>query len=368
MRLPEISQPLCTALQLALLAVFQDAGIKPHAVVGHSSGEIAAAVAAGYITSSQAIKIAYYRGKASSKAKYDAPVGMLVAGVGPENVASYLAGTSVQVACFNSPTNLTLSGWRSDLEALQSKIKTDGHFARLLHVDAAYHSKFMDQAAEEYQELLDKLVEWPEYLGELLPMYSSTTGKEMEGAPGSTYWTRNMTSPVMFSQATQLMLSEPNGVDLLVELGPSNALAGPINQIKAALSKSTEYAPAWKRGGEAIDTLLSLAGKLYLTGAPIDLGKINQDRSDSEPSVIVDLPNYSWNHSTKYWHESEASKDWRFRKFLHHDLLGSKILSTPWTQPVWKKSLSLPDFPWLRDHRVCTSQELYDHSFTNNFN
>ncbi|GLB09061.1 hypothetical protein AtubIFM57258_004972 [Aspergillus tubingensis] len=65
---------------------------------------------------------------------------------------------------------------------------------------------------------------------------------------------------------------------------------------------------------------------------------------------VSDLPNYQWNHSVKYWHESESSHDWRFRKFPYHDLLGSKILGSPWTNPTWKYVLRLSDISWLRDH------------------
>jgi hypothetical protein len=87
-------------------------------------------------------------------------------------------------------------------------------------------------------------------------------------------------------------------------------------------------------------------------GAPVQLAAINQDHELQSPSFIYDLPNYSWNHSTKYWYESEASVDWRHRKFVHHDLLGGKILGIPWTEPQWKKVLVLNEHPWLRDHKV----------------
>src|SRR5690606_13863376 len=65
-----------------------------------------------------------------------------------------------------------------------------------------------------------------------------------------------------------------------------------------------------------------------------------------------DLPNYSWNHSTKYWHESESSKDWRFRPFPHHELLGTKIFGTPWSNPSWKKTIDISALPWIKDHKM----------------
>lgn len=322
--------------------------------MGHSSGEIAAAVAAGHITPAQAIKIAYYRGKATSGAKYQTPVGMLAVGLGVEKVQPYLSNTSIEIACINSPESITLSGKRSELASIESTLKDDGHFARLLQVDAAYHSMYMAIIASQYQDLLERQVEWPGLSGEHAAMFSSTTGKKVDRSLGPSYWVQNMVSPVLFNQAVQEMISQPEGVDLLIEIGPSNALAGPINQIKKAVSVSIDYTSAWKRGPDALETMLELAGRLFTMGCSINLAQMNEDSNSRSPSVIVDLPNYVWNHATKYWHESESSMDWRFRKFVHHDLLGNKVLGTPWTQPVWKKVVRLQDLPWLRDHKVIT--------------
>lgn len=354
LRLPEISQPLVTALQLAILAVFDASGISCSAVVGHSSGEIAAAVAAGYLTLEQAIKVAYYRGKAASGVTYEAPVGMMAAGLGPDAIRPYLGGTSIQIACINSPQGVTLSGNKSELVEMEKKLKEDGYFARLLLVDAAYHSRHMVPVGRKYQDLLEQHVEWPEspdHVVERAIMFSSTTGKTVAEAPGPAYWVKNMVSPVLFSQAVHNMITqETDGVDYLVEIGPSNALSGPVSQIKKAASSSIEYTSAWKRGPEAVQTMLESAGKLFTIGCPIRLAPFNEDDEPNSPVFISDLPNYSWNHSTKYWHEAESSIDWRYRKFIHHDLLGSKILGTPWSRPIWKNVLRISEVTWLRDH------------------
>src|SRR5690554_3284730 len=56
------SQTVCTALQLALYTLLKSWNIQPTCVIGHSSGEIAAAFAAGKLSMEQAIVAAYYRG------------------------------------------------------------------------------------------------------------------------------------------------------------------------------------------------------------------------------------------------------------------------------------------------------------------
>ena len=353
LQLPEISQPLVTALQLAILAVFDASGVSCHATVGHSSGEIAAAVTAGYLTPEQAIKIAYYRGKATSKVTNETPVGMMAAGLGPEAIFPYLSGTSLEIACINCPQAVTLSGNKLALNAVEQKLKEDGHFARLLLVNAAYHSKHMASVASKYQGYLEQNIQWSNVSGcgqDRKMMVSSTTGKKVCEILGPTYWVRNMVSPVLFSQAMHSMIAETNGVDCLLEIGPSNALSGPVNQIKKAVSSSIQYISAWKRGPEAAETLLEAAGKLYNIGCPMTLSAFNEDSGRNAPVFISDLPNYSWNHSIKYWHETESSIDWRYRKFIHHDLLGSKILGTPWSRPIWKNVLKVSEVTWLRDH------------------
>ncbi|KAJ5809731.1 polyketide synthase [Penicillium pulvis] len=350
---PELSQPLVTALQLALLAVFKASGVVPQAVVGHSSGEIAAAVAAGYLSPEQAILIAYYRGKATSEAVYEVPVGMMAVGLGPDQVLPYLEDTTVEVACVNSPQSVTLSGTKSELVAIEERVKDAGYFARLLRVDAAYHSRHMKTVAGCYEELLKQHIEWPDHnRDEKTIMVSSTTGATLTKPPGPAYWVANMVSPVLFSQAAQELVAGAEAMDYLLEIGPSDALSGPINQIKKAASSSVEYGSAWKRGAIAVSTLLHAAGTLFTMGYPISLMAFNDDAADTTPVFVSDLPNYQWNHTVKYWHESESSLDWRYRKFPYHDLLGSKILGSPWTHPVWKNVLRLSDTTWLRDHTL----------------
>lgn len=152
---------------------------------------------------------------------------------------------------------------------------------------------------------------------------------------------------------------EEGGADHLIELGPSGALAGPIKQIKQQLphiQSSIQYSPALERSRNSTVPLFDLAGKMFFAGVDIDLSNVNclSSSGPSKPKVIIDLPNYQWNHSIKYWHESLASTDWRYRKFPVHDLLGTKVLGTSWKAPSWRRMLRLKDVPWIRDHTIGT--------------
>lgn len=335
--------------------------------MGHSSGEIAAACAAGFITREEAIKIAYFRGQAAFDCDDESKpaLGMLAVGLGANEVHQYLVGSEhlVQIACYNSSNSVTLSGDLLELEQIKSQIVEDRHFARLLQVDLAYHSKFMADIGERYGKLLLENCEAPLKGNKSTTMFSSVSGYKQDQECDGKYWLGNAVNPVRFEQATSAMLSGAEAADFLIELGPSGALAGPIAQIKKAMPSQgahIQYCAASTRGKDAVKALFDVAGLLFISGGSLDVSKVNEQEPDHEepkPSVIVDLPNYIWNHSTKYWHESESSKDWRFRQFPHHDLLGSKVLGTSWHAPSWKKILRVEDLPWLKDHKVSCAQE-----------
>ena len=363
LRQPEFSQPLVTALQLVLLDVLRRWGVEPQSVVGHSSGEIAASCAAGYLSEEDAIKAAFYRGQSAKNRKRDETeaVGMLAVGLGADTVNEYLADAQgqVQIACYNSPKSVTLSGAVVSLQLIKDKLVQDGHFARMLLVDLAYHSKFMTEIGEDYEALLQQNFEPLSRKYGSVDLFSSVSGQKMSGPADAKYWKDNMVSPVKFDEACREMLSARNAPNFLIELGPSGALAGPFSQINESVGtegSKAQYCPALSRGADSINSLFKIAGELFVAGANITLSEVNSEHDSSLPlpSVIVDLPNYAWNHKNKYWHESQASKDWRFRPFPEHDLLGTKILATPWGAPSFRKTLLLERLPWLKDHKMGT--------------
>ncbi|KAI0883761.1 reducing type I polyketide synthase [Annulohypoxylon maeteangense] len=362
LREPEFSQPLVTALQLAYLGVLSDWGIAPVAVVGHSSGEIAAAVAAGYLTAEEGIKTAFFRGQAAKQLPPKQPLGMLAVGISAEKLEEYIdaRGDSVQVACFNSPRSLTLSGTVPALERVKEKLQSDKHFARMLQVDFAYHSRYMEAIGNRYAEMLQRHCQFTTEKSGPTTMFSSVYGAQMKGPADAAYWVQNMTSEVRFDQAVSSMLESEDAPNFFVEIGPSNTLAGPMAQIFESVShigSQPSYVSAAKRGPETLTSLYSVAGRLFGAGGTVNLASVNEYSSKNEPpTTLIDLPNYSWNHSKKYWHENLSSKDWRYRPFIRHDLLGTKILGTSWHSPIWKNILRLGDHPWLADHKV--SQEV----------
>ena len=136
----EYSQPICTALQIALVNLLATWSITPSAVVGHSSGEIAASYATGALTMREAIVTAYYRGYVCKSSQRVG--GMAAVGMGKQEVSTYLV-EGVQIACENSVSSVTLSGDLDILEKVMSNIKQElpEVLVRKLQVEMAYHSR-----------------------------------------------------------------------------------------------------------------------------------------------------------------------------------------------------------------------------------
>jgi acyl transferase domain-containing protein len=135
-----ISQPLCIAIQIALFNLLRSWGIRPDAVVGHSSGEIVAAYASGALNMKEAILIAFWRGQSLLVGQSDGS--MTAVEMSEEDIQPHLS-EHVCVACVNSPSNVTLSGDETALAELVAKLKQERPtlFARTLPVDHAYHSR-----------------------------------------------------------------------------------------------------------------------------------------------------------------------------------------------------------------------------------
>ncbi|KJZ77319.1 hypothetical protein HIM_03043 [Hirsutella minnesotensis 3608] len=343
------AQPLCTAIQIALVNLLVKFGVTPSIIVGHSSGEIAGAYAAGALTASEAILCGYYRGKAT-QCRHEAPKGgMAAVGLGQDGIARHLVD-GVVVACENSPRSVTLSGEEDALEQTLRAIKAElpSTFTRRLHVDMAYHSHHMQEIGGAYENMLNRHLSGKKAT---VPFYSTVTGQQVSASttfdPG--YWRRNLESPVLFSTAVQSFLDElhPHGA-IFLEIGPHSTLRGPLRQILQTYSgKSCDYVPTMARGCDSTVAILTAAGKLYAHGCAVDFSFINPPAP-----ILTDLPTYPWHHTTELWNEGRISRAWRQKKHLHHELLGSICIETSDLEPVWRNVLRNLEVPWLKDHKV----------------
>ncbi|KAH8884913.1 beta-ketoacyl synthase domain-containing protein [Thozetella sp. PMI_491] len=339
----EFSQPCLAAIQISLVDLLHSWNITPAAVVGHSSGETAAAYASGAITAEEAFLLAYYRGQITPYLKAAHSGGMAAVGLGRTRVQKHLQ-PGVIIGCENSPLSVTLSGEKEVLKSVMEQIKAQypDVFVRALHVECGYHSHHMQAVKPNYEARLAGKIHARR---PTVPFYSSVTGTVHHDL-SSDYWARNLVSPVLFDTAVRAVLADiPSPI--FVEIGPHAALAGPLRQTVQAEGKTAPYIPTLVRGEDGLVCVLKTAGQLWLAGHSIEIGLVNP-----KGQLLTDLPTYPWHYDAEYWAESRISSAWRFKKFDHHELLGTRILESSDSDPVWRCRLRVSDVPWLRDHVV----------------
>lgn len=362
------SQPLCTIVQIAIVDLLHSWGVIPSAVVGHSSGEIAAAYCWGAISCEDAWKIAYIRGALSYRRSQDESLprgSMLAVGKGLHDVQKYIEDVrkgKVVIACINSPSSTTVSGDVAGIAELQDSLVERSIFVRRLKVDNAYHSHHMEAVAQSYLEALRECV--PKQPWKTMKMSSSVTGKTISAADlGPEYWVTNLLSQVRFSEALMNILTQSHkrrragseiALDLLVEIGPHSALEGPAKQIMADQKlEGISYQSVLLRDKDSIKTALSCAGTLFINGAPVDIERINNPRGTRlSRRLLIDLPTYAWDHSRAYWAESRRSKRYRFRSSPRRALLGTRTPDCSDIEPQWRNYLRASENPWIPDHQI----------------
>ncbi|KAK4503143.1 hypothetical protein PRZ48_006570 [Zasmidium cellare] len=358
-----LSQPCCTAIQIAIVDLLATWGLQPQAVCGHSSGEIAAAYAAGILTANEALKVAYFRGfhvEALRKSRPDLKGAMLAVGISAEDALDFIeSGENVAVACYNSPQSATLSGDAEDVLRVKARLDDKGIFARKLDVDVAYHSVHMKLVETSYHEALDIQ---PKSSKDGICLYSSVTEELLDGTDmGPSYWTQNLISPVRFSQALTKLLKlrdswitpGASGTTLVTEIGPHAALKGPITQIvkAAAVGGSTIYQNSLKRGEHGPTNLLELSGQAHERGAAVCFSRINEaDVAAPTPQLLSGLPKYLWNREKSHWAESRRSAAYRHRLMPKHDILGSPTMDSIDSEPSWRVHLRMSSIPWVTGH------------------
>lgn len=369
----ELSQPLCTVLQIAVFELLATWDIHPQAVFGHSSGEIAAAYASGALSLKDAMKASYYLGFWCSNIKKVAPEykgAMLTVGLSEEAAASYIRDLPVEVgktviACVNSPSSVTISGDAEAINHLEVVFTEAGVFARKLRVDTAYHSHHIEKVAESYRCTLRDVKPLPWFKAKF---FSSVTGTFL-GSPSTLngdYWVTNMVSQVKFLPAVRSFANDlaTNGKghfsNMIVEIGPHSALSGPLREsLNSPLTPkvTSVYFASILRKKNSVESLLSLAGNAFARGCVPNYNAINP-KSGSKPRVLVDLPKYPWDHSTTYWYESRISSDYRLRTRPKHPLLGAPSMDWNPLKPSWRNIIRMAELPWVEGHGI-QSEILY---------
>lgn len=308
--------------------------------------------------------VAYYRGYVVGNSKSENSGAMMAAGLSKESADTEIdrlcLTASIKVACINSSESVTISGDASGIDKMLAELTSCGISGRNLNTDGrAYHSHHMTFLGEEYEDLLQQGVgAFPMPAGPYDTVWiSSVYAEAVSGKILSSYWRKNLKSPVRFSDALVQLLK--GSQFHLVKIGSHSALEMSIKQACKKLEISDakyHYSSVLSRGKNGVYCALNLMGKFFLSGHNISFAKVNHVETSvstgTQGKVLTDLPPYPWTYDQTLFSESRSSRELRHRRYGHHDLLGIQTIGSSGLVTTWRNMLRVRDIPWVGSHRL----------------
>ncbi|MCK2237258.1 MULTISPECIES: type I polyketide synthase [unclassified Crossiella] len=323
-----VVQPTLFAVQVALAELWRSYDVRPDAVIGHSVGEVAAAVVSGALSLADGVRVVTARSRLA--AALAEPGVMAVLELRAEEVAAVAAGLSdVDIAVHNAPEQTVVAGPAGSVARLVERVEASGRMARLVKVDVASHSARVEPVlpalAAELRGLRGRKPE--------IPFYSTVS--ERPAFDGG-YWVANLRQPVRFADAVTKALAEGYGVFL--EIAPHPVLAQAITETARAHGSEPVVLASLRRDEPERAQLRHELGRLRLAGHPLP-------RSKGTPA---ELPTTPWRHQP-YW---VAPSRRRGALPAGHPFLGTHLELPEDGRHLWSAEVGLEALPWLTDHRV----------------
>ncbi|MGW5719835.1 beta-ketoacyl synthase N-terminal-like domain-containing protein [Amycolatopsis sp. NPDC003865] len=317
------TQLVLFGMHLALAGLWRAHGVTPAAVVGHSMGEVAAAVVAGALEPADGLRVMATRARLLAELDRGGAGAMALVELSPHELAEF---PDVTVAVYASPTQCTVSGAADQIDALVGYAENLGRLARRLPVGGAGHSAAVDAVLGRFRAGLGELrPREPE-----IPCYTTVSQDPRETPVFDVeYWAANLRRPVRFSQA--LTAAAEDGHTVFVEVSPHPIALAAVEQTTGAPALPS----ASRKIGERTAFLTTLA-RLHVDGRPGALA--------ARPRTAgVDLPGPVWRHR-RFWPKRRA------RAHGGHPLLGVHI-GHPGGD-LWRGDVGTEALPWLADHTV----------------
>jgi acyl transferase domain-containing protein len=286
----EVAQITIAALQFGLAALWGSWGVEPHAVVGHSMGEVVAACVAGALDRRDAFELLLNRARIAE------PVarGGAMASIGlPEAEVAPLVARAcarVGVAAVNGPRSTTVSGEVPAVAEVVAAARARGARTQRLAVEYAFHSPLLAGCAGKLAAAVAHL----RPRGGDLALYSTTTGGRIgHDALDPVHWGRNLCDPVRFHAALSALAAD--GVDTYVEIGPHPVLLRAMSETLDEVAGSYLAVGSLRRGQPARLSLYQSLADLYAAGAGIRWAAVLP-----APRRSPRLPSYPWQR-TRHW-------------------------------------------------------------------
>lgn len=225
------TQPCVFIVDLAAAAAVAEKGIRPDFVAGFSLGEIAALAFAGMLSYEDAFRLVCKRAELMDKAAKENPGAMAaVMKITPEQTEEICAAfTKAYPVNYNSPAQTVVAAAEEEIDALCQKVSELKGKAKKLAVSGAFHSPFMDSAAEGMKAYLaDITLQEP-----TIPVYANCTAQPYDGDYKELI-ARQINHPVRWQTTVENMIQE--GADRFIEVGVGKTLTGLIKKINGDVS------------------------------------------------------------------------------------------------------------------------------------
>ncbi|WP_326638679.1 SDR family NAD(P)-dependent oxidoreductase [Streptosporangium sp. NBC_01755] len=342
----DVVQPTSFAVMVSLAAVWESLGVRPDAVVGHSQGEIAAAVVAGGLSLSDGARVVALRSRLIAERL--AGLGAMASVALPvERVREYVAvwDGRVSVAAVNGPNSVVVAGEVAAVEELVERLAAENVRVRRIAVDYASHSAQVDLIGEELAGVLAGVAPGPVRV----PMLSTVTGQWVEGAElGAGYWCENLRRTVGFAPAVGVLLEQRYRV--FVEVSPHPVLTVGVQECVDAAEVEAVIAGTLRREDGGLDRVLVSAAELFVRGVAVDWRQVLPG------GRRVDLPTYAFQRQ-RFWPSERQSGDARVLGLAatRHPLLGAVMPRADSDGVVLTGRLSSASHSWLADYVVAGS-------------
>jgi acyl transferase domain-containing protein len=259
-----VAQPALVALQLALAALWKSWGVTPSVVLGHSLGEVAAAIYAGVLNLEDGLTLVAHRARLMASAPAGA---MLAVTASLAQVTERLAGTELDIAAINGPQSIVVSGARAAIDDLTTRLRADGITARRLIVPLASHARIMDPIVRPFHDAIAHL----SFHAPTVPLLANLTGRlASAGDLDASYWSRHVREPVRFQDS--VLALRALDIDVCLELGPDATLT---NLLAAGdLLPAGGGLASLKRGASPRATMLCAADALHAQGQDLAWNQI----------------------------------------------------------------------------------------------
>ncbi|TDV49770.1 type I polyketide synthase [Actinophytocola oryzae] len=329
----EVVQPVLWAVMVSLAGLWRSFGVEPAAVVGHSQGEVAAAVVAGGLSLEDGARVVALR----SRALRGLSGGMVSVPLSEREVGEWLTG-DLAVAAVNGPGSVVVSGAADAVVELLDRLVAAGVDARRIAVDYAAHSSQVDQIRDE---LLVSLAEIRPCSGDV-PFVSTVTGGVVDTSVlDARYWFENLREPVRFVEAVRVLLAD--GHRTLLEVSPHPVLSLGMQQTLDEAGVSGTLLATLRRDDGGRRRMLTSVGQAFVAGVELDWDAVFAGSGARR----VELPTYAFQHQ-RYWLPSLPTPS----RATGHPFLESAVTLADGDGAVLTGRLSLATHPWLADHSV----------------